>query len=375
MQDPSDAQAATAEFRSLAINSAPALISYIDRDLRYRWANATYERWYGQPLAKVIGCKVPEIVGVEFYQSIRHWMERALAGEEVRFEAAYPTPDGEQRFAHVTYIPDRDSRGEVQGFTVLATDISESERLRRQAEDERRRLTEELERSNDELSQFAYIAAHDLQSPLRMIRTYTQLLERQLRPQLTDVCKEFIQIVLTGSERMEKLISSLLDYARAGEGEQQPELVAMDAVVREALSNLEISIKETQAEITCGELPAVEGDATQLMQLVQNTIANSIKYRRSEVPPLIHIGAQRHGNAWMFCIEDNGQGIKPEYLEHVFKPFKRLHGNEIAGTGMGLAVCRKIVERHGGRMWAESETGTGSRFCFSLPADASFVRR
>ncbi|HXI51353.1 MAG TPA: ATP-binding protein [Candidatus Saccharimonadales bacterium] len=247
------------------------------------------------------------------------------------------------------------------------------ERLR--MEEELAEKARELERSNRELEQFAYVASHDLQEPLRMISSYTQLLGRRYRDRLDEDGQEFIQFAVDGAGRMQALINDLLAYSRVGSRARTFGPVGCAEIVRRALKNLEVAVQESHARITCGPLPVVQGDPTQLTQLFQNLIGNAIKFR-GDRPPVIQVQAvpaeEGPAGAWHFTVRDEGIGIEPQYFERIFVIFQRLHAREeYPGTGIGLAVCKKIVERHGGRIWVESEVGRGSTFHFTLlPGEA-----
>ena len=230
------------------------------------------------------------------------------------------------------------------------------------------RQSEELERSNRELEQFAYVASHDLQEPLRMVSSYVALLGRRYGGQLDDRADKYIHFAVDGANRMQRLIHDLLAYSRVGT--RGAELVPTDTVpvLEETLSNLEVAIGESQAKVVYSDLPWVMGDPSQLRQLFQNIIGNALKFR-SDSRPRVELGATREGGYWTFSIRDNGVGFDQRYAERIFGVFKRLHRNaEIPGTGIGLAICQRIIDRHGGRIWAESKLGEGSCFYFTLPA-------
>lgn len=230
------------------------------------------------------------------------------------------------------------------------------------------RQADELKRSNAELEHFAYVASHDLQEPLRMIRAYTSLLSRRYKDRLDQDANEFIAYAVDGATRMQGLINDLLAYSRVGT--KGKELVPTDCEVLlgQTLAGLQVAIDESGATISHDPLPTVLGDDTQLGQLFQNLLGNAIKYRDNK-PPEIYFGCKREGRQWLFSVRDNGIGIEPKYAEKIFVIFQRLHTREeYSGTGIGLAVCKRIVERHGGRIWVESEPGKGSTFYFTLPA-------
>jgi light-regulated signal transduction histidine kinase (bacteriophytochrome) len=226
----------------------------------------------------------------------------------------------------------------------------------------------ELKRSNDELQQFAYVSSHDLQEPLRMVASYTQLLAKRYKGRLDSDADEFIAFAVDGCNRMQGLIQDLLAYSRTGTNGKALREISGDDALNEALTNLRTTIGESGAVVTHDPLPVIQTDDTQLTQVFQNLVGNAIKYRSAEVPH-VHVSATKNGgHEWIFSVRDNGLGIDPQYFERIFILFQRLHGrNEFEGTGIGLAICKKIVERLGGRIWVESQPGKGSTFHFALP--------
>jgi PAS domain S-box-containing protein len=245
----------------------------------------------------------------------------------------------------------------------LERDITERNRVQQ----ELTRKVEELARSNADLEQFAYVASHDLQEPLRMVISYTQLLARRYRGKLDASADEFIGFAVDGASRMQQLIQDLLSYSRLTIRGKALQFTETGAACNAALENLRESIKDSNAEVSVGPLPKVLADATQLAQLFQNLIGNAIKYRNKRRPE-IHVDARPNGNDWVFSVKDNGIGIEPQYFERIFQMFQRLHTRkDYSGTGIGLAICRKIIERHGGKIWVESQSGKGSTFLFTIP--------
>lgn len=227
--------------------------------------------------------------------------------------------------------------------------------------------TEELQRSNEDLQQFAYVASHDMKEPLRMISSYASLLQRRYQGRLDADADTYIGFIVDGVKRMNLLITDLLDYSRAGQtNEEQTVAVDPKPVLKAVLDNLKVTIADAGAVITHDPLPVVPYDPTRLAQLLQNLIGNALKYR-SDKRPVIHLSAERTETETIFSVKDNGPGIAPEHHETIFGIFKRLHGKEVEGTGIGLAMCRRIVERHGGRIWVESTPGAGATFRFSVP--------
>jgi PAS domain S-box-containing protein len=279
----------------------------------------------------------------------------------------------------------RDSAGQALGLisvlscqpfseTKIMTEILNIFAARAAAELERQQSEvalqyqkQDLARSNDELQQFAYVASHDLQEPLRMITSYLELLERRYKGQLDAKADMFIDYAVDGASRMQTLINDLLDYSRVGRQTRAFEAVDCETIIHQVLTNLQVTILQTQAIVTCAPLPTVTGDPSQLIQLFQNTIGNALKFHTQE-PPQIQIGAEYVDGKWLFSVRDNGIGMDAQYLDRIFIIFQRLHSKtEYPGTGIGLAVCKKIVERHGGRLWVDSQPDRGSTFYFTLP--------
>jgi PAS domain S-box-containing protein len=267
----------------------------------------------------------------------------------------------------------RDIANQPKYFISVIEDITQQ----KQMEAELQQKNVELERSNRELEQFAYVASHDLQEPLRMVSSYVQLLQRRYQGKLGTDADEFIDFAVDGATRMQLLINDLLAFSRVGTRGEEFSLVSCEEVLEEVLFNLKTIAQENQAVITHDPLPAVMGDHTQLDQLFQNLVGNAIKFHRKE-PPQVHISAELLPptqekekpmiGGWRFSVRDNGIGIQSNQLNRIFVIFQRLHGrNEFPGTGIGLAICKKIVERHGGNIWVDSEPGKGSTFFFTLP--------
>jgi signal transduction histidine kinase len=232
---------------------------------------------------------------------------------------------------------------------------------------DRERLVQELARSNGELAQFAHIVSHDLQAPLRMVRCYTEMLAKHYDGLVDSTAEGFISTIQDGASTMDVLIKTLLKYASLGQESITATEVDLSGVVNRVLAILQPTVVELRAEVSCDGLPTVYGDRVLLQDLIQNLVDNALKYHRPGMPPRISIAGTSAEGEWMISVRDNGAGIEPEYHEGIFAPLKRLHGKEISGTGIGLAMCRKIVERHGGKIWVESTPGSGSAFYFTLP--------
>ncbi len=255
------------------------------------------------------------------------------------------------------------SEGNVVAIQMIGNDITD----RKRAEEESKQLFAELDRSNKELEQFAYVASHDLQEPLRMVSSYTQLLARRYKGRLDADADEFIAFAVDGAFRMQRLINDLLSYSRVGSRGKEFESTDCAVFFEQAITNLKGTIGESGAVVTCGKLPTVMADKSQIGQLLQNLVGNAIKYHGVE-PPRVHVSAEQKGEEWVFAVRDNGIGIDPQYADRIFVIFQRLHTREeYTGTGIGLAICKKIVERHGGRIWLESLLGSGATFYFTIP--------
>ncbi|MBV9158607.1 MAG: CHASE3 domain-containing protein [Acidobacteriaceae bacterium] len=233
--------------------------------------------------------------------------------------------------------------------------------------------THDLKEANEELGQFAYVASHDLQEPLRTITSFTQLLESRYKGRLDEDADEFIGYIVASSRRMTDLINGLLALVRLRKSGQQTAPVSFEKLLEEAEISLQAAIRDNRAQIEHGPLPSLVVDRVQFSQVLQNLISNGIKYRKEE-PPHIRVEANRDSSNWIFSVADNGRGFNQQYAERIFGLFQRLHGRDVEGTGMGLSIARKIVERHGGRIWAESVEGQGSTFYFSLPVSLELSR-
>ncbi|NQT84825.1 PAS domain S-box protein, partial [bacterium] len=272
-------------------------------------------------------------------------------------------PDGRVTWVSTTKIPLGDEKGKIIGTFGVSRDVTD----RRKAEEELKRTAEELARSNAELEQFAYVASHDLQEPLRMVTSYTQLLAKRYKGKLDRDAEDFISFAVDGAARMQVLINDLLEYSRVGNRAKPFKEADCEAVFDRALANLQVAIEKSGAVVTHDPLPPVMGEELRLTQLLQNLIGNAIKFRGEE-PPRVHVSARQKGNQWEFLVQDNGIGIEADHTRRIFGVFSRLHTREeYPGTGIGLAICKRIVERHGGQICVESKRGEGSTFHFTIP--------
>ncbi len=317
----------------------------------------------------VTGCSREELIGSDFLNYFTE-PEEARAGYQKVFTEGlvkdYPLAIRHKlgRITDVLYNASiyRNPQGEVEGVFAAARDIT----VRKAMENEIKQTMEKLQQSNAELEQFAYVASHDLQEPLRMVASYVQLLERRYKGKLDSDADEFIAYAVDGANRMRGLIDDLLTYSRVSRLGKPFEPTDLESTLDIALLNLQALITENNAVVTHDKLPVVMGDGGQLVQLFQNLIGNAIKFHGKE-PPRIHVSAQVKANEYLFSVRDNGIGIAPEYFDRLFKIFQRLHTREeYPGSGIGLAVCKRIVERHGGHIWIESQEGKGSTIYFTL---------
>ncbi|MDP8979233.1 MAG: PAS domain S-box protein [Acidobacteriota bacterium] len=348
------------QFRALA-DTIPNLAWMAHADGYIFWYN---QRWYdytGTTPDEMEGWGWQKVHDPEILpQVLESWKDCIATARP--FEMVFPILGSDQilRPFLTRVVPVRDSSGTVVRWFGTNTDI-----------DEQKRAEEALRKANRELEEFAYVASHDLQEPLRMVNVYTQLLLRRLGTEITPELKECAEYVRTGVKRMESLIQDLLTYSRVthtGEG-VTPDRANLEAALRQAIVMVDTRLQENQAEVTFDPLPVAVGDERQITHVFQNLLSNAVKYRKPEEPPRIHVGAERQDGHWVVSVKDNGIGFDQNQAERIFGLFKRLHrDDEYPGTGLGLAICKRIVERYQGRMWAESREGAGSTFFLSLPA-------
>jgi PAS domain S-box-containing protein len=285
--------------------------------------------------------------------------ERVFKGETVRWEIRSPK-DNHWYYMVNTPIYHTDGTLSKQAMIIDITEIKKTE-------EELKRLSEELARSNAELKDFAYIASHDLKKPLQSIESFAKLLSRRYKDKLDSKADEFISYIVAGVQRLQMLIKDLLEYSQIETKAKNIKPTDCSLIVKEAMNNLKTAIDESNALVIYNKLPTIMSDPQQLISLFQNLIDNAIKFR-SNKSPRVQISAERKENEWLFSIRDNGIGIDPKNFEKLFVMFQRLHGSaDYPGTGIGLSICKKIVERHGGRIWLESETAKGSTFYFTIP--------
>jgi PAS domain S-box-containing protein len=345
------------------LDNSTAVIYMKDLQGRYMIINHRYEALFHVNRDEIKGKTDHDIFPKEIADAFQtNDREVIAAGIALESEEVAPQDDGLHTYLTIKF-PLFDSEGKIYAVCGMSTDISD----RKAAEIELQHQKQDLARSNAELQKFAYVASHDLQEPLRMITSYLELLERRYNGQLDDKADQFIAYAVDGAARMQALINDLLNYSRIRTRGQSFQAIDCTVALNNALRNLQVAITDNNATITYDSLPQVNADATQLTQLFQNLIGNAIKFR-SEDPPHIQISAKPTDGNWLFSVRDNGIGIEAQYTERIFVIFQRLHSRmEYPGTGMGLAICKKIVERHGGTLWVESKPNEGSTFYFTLP--------
>lgn len=360
-----DLRQASAQFEVI-FQAMPEVVLFTNLKRDIVLTNPALCRIFGYTPADVLGHS-SELLYVDavVYQTLRR--NRSENGDSAvpstPFEAEYRRKDGTTFTGETIGAAVKDSRGEVLGYLELVRDISS----RKQAERDLHQHAQMLKQRNADLQQFAYVASHDLQEPLRMIAGHLQLLSKRYREHLDEKAQSYIHFAVDGAQRMQALINGLLAYSRIETQAEPFKPVDLNATLNQVTADLQRQIGETAATISHDELPTVCADEIQCRQLLQNLISNALKFRGSE-PPRIHLSARTEKGSWVIGISDNGIGIKPEYHRRIFQIFQRLHTRqEYAGEGLGLAICQRIVEHHGGQMWLESEYGAGTTFIFSLP--------
>jgi len=316
------------------------------------------EEWLGQHARMIF---TPAEKAMEVCESE---MRKALENGSATDIRWHRRKDGSEFFANGFMNVIYDDAGAVIGFVKILSD-----------ETARKQLQDSLSESNAALEQFAYVASHDLQEPLRTMSSFAQLLTKKYDGKLDSEADKYLAFIVDASQRMSDLVRDLLEYARAATEEERPSSVALDEDLEAALTHLTQAVEESGASITHDPMPTIQVDRGQMVRLFQNLIGNALKYRKPNQPPKIHVSAEQAGSEWVITVEDNGIGFDPEYASTIFMPFKRLHQvGEYPGSGVGLAICKRIVEAHGGRIWAESKPGEGATFRFTLPVEGRPAR-
>lgn len=355
---------------SIVESSQDAIIAH-DLIGRFTSWNQGAERIFGYSAEEMIGQPASHIASSPSDDEIPDVVRRIEAGERIeQYQAVRRTKSGQLIDVSITISPIHDELGRVVGASKIARDISAQVRAAEQIAKANAALkssNERLARFNEDLERFAFVASHDLQEPLRMMTVYSQLLVRAFPGQPNGDVSKYIEYMIGGARRMRELLADLLAFAELGaRGEQPTASTDLNLVLDKVTQNLKASIDETGAHITAEPLPVVNVYEGHFIALFQNLISNAIKYR-SNMQPEVRVFVEQNNGDWRFGVADNGIGIDREYLDKIFVPFKRLHGGDIPGSGIGLAICQRVIERYGGRIWAESEAGRGSTFLFTLP--------
>ncbi|WP_276252510.1 PAS domain S-box protein [Halomontanus rarus] len=348
-------------YRTLVEHFPNGAVGLFDEDLQYTVVGGEMLDEVGVETEAVVGTNIWERYSEEFAARLEPKFRAALAGETNSFDFEY-----HDRHWHAYTLPVEDRTGDVFAGLIMLQDVTEQRRNRRKLEETVRKL----EASNERLEQFAYAASHDLQEPLRMVSSYLRLIERRYGDELDEDGREFLAFAVDGADRMREMIDGLLTYSRIETQGAPFEPVDLNRILEDVIADLQIRIAETNAEIAFEResLPRVRGDPDQLRQLLQNVLSNAIKYVE-DGPPRIRVSAEKRETEWVISIQDNGIGIDADDTERIFDVFHRLHGlEEYPGAGIGLALCQRIVERHGGEIWAESDLGEGTTFSMTLPA-------
>jgi PAS domain S-box-containing protein len=342
--------------------SSDAILVRDGQDRILDW-NRAAEKMYGFTRQEALGKTSHGLLRTEFPEPLPEILEILLRDGHWSGELNHARRDGSRIIALSRWVAERDQKGEL--IRILESNNDITERVRAQ---------EEVRRANQDLEQFAFSASHDLQEPLRSIKIYCELLAREFGSNLHPDARRYLEYLRSGATRMEALIQDLLAYTRAGQFDGDAEMADANEALRAVLSALSTATTEARARVTSDPLPVVQVRAIHLQQLFQNLIGNAIKYRSPDRLPEVHVGAKRQKLQWDFTVSDNGIGIESEYKENIFGLFKRLHTNdEYSGTGIGLAICQRIIERYHGRIWVESESGKGSTFHFTVPVTGDAV--
>ncbi|MBF0269572.1 MAG: PAS domain S-box protein [Alphaproteobacteria bacterium] len=347
------------QYQQTLLNAIPVPIATSDTNGVFIQCNNAFLRWTGHSVTEVLGRTCQDILPANVVEKYRQSFEDLLdAGGQIQFETAWADRHGTERRAVVYRTAHQGIERLGSAVISIVIDVTSQ-----------KQIEDELKRSNAELEQFSYAISHDLQEPLRMVSSYLALVERRYKQVLDKDGLEFIDFAVDGAKRMSGMIQGLLEYSRVNRKGQSFRPVDLAQAAQDAMVNLALAISESAGTVDVQSLPTVNGDPGQLMRLMQNLIGNALKYRKPDEPPKVTISSARQDDHWTITVADNGIGIAPENTDRLFKVFQRLHSRtQYEGFGIGLAVCRRIVERHGGRIWVESETGQGSRFIFTLPA-------
>jgi PAS domain S-box-containing protein len=363
------------EYMQLITDAMPALISHIDNDYRYQYVNKAYEDWYHVCRSEIVGKPVSDIIGEQAFRIIRPFMDKALAGEAVTFEALLPGRNDSQRYILAKYIPHDDSDNGSRGFFELANDITERKQAEQELKLHRERLEElvadrtaQLNVSNKELEAFCYTVSHDLRSPLRSVSGFSHMLMEDYAKSLDTKAINYLQHIRDSVQRMDRLIDDLLNLARVSRVELRQEKVNLSAIAHEVVDQLKLGYPDRRVEyVVEGDL-VVQGDPGLLRVVLENLLDNAWKFTAQTTNAKVEFGSYNSDDKTVYYVRDNGAGFNMDSMGKLFDAFQRLHAsNDFPGTGIGLASVQRIIQRHGGEVWAEGEVGKGATFYFTIP--------
>lgn len=348
-------------------DAMPSSLAFVDLDFKYQINNKVYVEWFGKTSVELKGKHVVDIVGTESFKKTKPLLERAFKGKKVVYDLTLKDKNSEELILHVTYIPAVDDTGKIIGAYVYGQDITRLKQNEKAIADKNEELQQYIN-TNLQLENFAYLASHDLRSPLSNVLNFAKLLKKSASHKLDENENKYLEFINRGSLRMKEFIEALLAYSVSSNKEIEFTSLDINHLVNEVLADLGLKIKETKAVIRTNPLPQkITGDRFLLKQLFQNLISNAIKFVDDGVAPEIIISCKDSDKAYLFSVKDNGIGIDKPYQETIFGIFKRLHiRSEYKGTGIGLSNCKNAVEKHGGKIWVESREGDGSTFYFTL---------
>ena len=363
------------EYMQLITDAMPVLISHIDNEYRYQYVNKTYEDWYHISQAEINGKYVRDIVGERAFEIIRPYIDRALQGEAVTFEALLPVDDGSERYIQAKYIPHNDEESDFSGFFELVSDITERKLSEQELQLYRESLEElvasrtaQLKISNKELEAFSYTVSHDLRAPLRSVSGFCHALMEEYTDSLDAQARNYLERIRDSVHRMDRLIDDLLNLSRVSSIEFKQETVNLSAIAREVVEHLQHGYSAREVECQIEDNLVVTGDAGLLRVVLENLLDNAWKFTAQTAIAKIEVGSLSEGGKLVYYVRDNGAGFSMDYKNNLFGAFQRLHeAAEFPGTGIGLASVQRIIQRHGGEVWAEGEVDKGATFYFTIP--------
>ena len=349
-------------------DAMPSSIAFVDADFRYQFNNKSYTEWFGKEENELRGVHVSEVIGKQGFEIAGPFLRKTIRGEKHEFENILTGKEGKDIVIYTTFVPAYDNNKNIIGVYVYGQDITSLKEKENAIAAKNAELKKYIE-SNLQLENFAYLASHDLQSPLANVRNFSKLLSQTASDRLTEKEKKFLEFIDEGSARMQQFIKDLLAYSVASNKSIDFEDINMNTVISEVLTDISATVKNNKAHIQVDPLPSnFYGDKVLLKQLFLNLITNAIKFIPPGTTPEVYIRYRKDTNNHVFCVKDNGIGIAKEAQEKIFAIFQRLHlRNEYEGTGIGLSTCKNAVEKHGGKIWVESEEGNGSTFVVEIP--------